>query len=133
MVVMFISCSDDASQEASAEASSSKNEVVKNPEMETDARGLTTQYYPNTKIVKAQGRLDEEGKRHGIWYGYDKSGFKASQSDYNHGLKNGVHIVYRPNGTIFYAGEYRNDKQVGVWNYYNEDGTLNQSQDFSSK
>lgn len=133
MVFLFLSCSDDSSQEASNEATSVNVVPTKQQEMETDARGITTQYYPNSKIIKAQGRLDEEGKRHGIWYGYDKNGFKASQSDYNHGLKNGVHIVYRPNGQIFYTGEYRNDKEIGIWNYYNEDGTLNQSKDFSAK
>ena len=38
--------------------------------------------------------------------------------------------VYFPNGKMRYEGQYANNKEIGVWKFYNEDGKLKEEKDF---
>lgn len=93
--------------------------------------GTFTQYYPGKKKIKFQGPQDAEGRRHGIWYFYDESGRQISMTDYKHGERNGVSLKKYPNGSVHYTGEYKDDKQVGVWRTYAPDGKLLDSTDYT--
>lgn len=79
---------------------------------------LFQSYYGSNDQLKTEGAMDNEGKRHGIWTSYFPDGKKQSITEYKHGLKDGYSIVYQSNGAIYYKGEYRNDKMVGTWDFY---------------
>lgn len=79
-----------------------------------------TEYYPGKKQVKIEGNFDDETKRHGIWKFYSEQGVTISITDYNHGLRTGVSMVYFSNGKLNYKGEYTDDKPSGIWKMYDE-------------
>jgi len=87
-------------------------------------KGIYKQYYPGKKNVKFEGRQDEAGERHGIWYFYSEKGMKISMTEFKHGKKNGVSLHRYPNGMVHYSGEYEDDLQVGLWKTYDTDGKL---------
>jgi antitoxin component YwqK of YwqJK toxin-antitoxin module len=92
--------------------------------------GVYTEYYPGKKNIKLQGGLNKENERHGRWVFYSEAKTELSVTHYNNGLKDGHSIVKYPNGTIFYYGEYRNDKKIGVWKTYDEKSKLVEEKDF---
>lgn len=79
---------------------------------------LFQSFYGSNNQLKMEGEYDENQKRHGIWTYYTIEGKKQSVTEYNHGLKDGYSIVYHPNGSLYYKGEYKNDHKVGVWDFY---------------
>jgi antitoxin component YwqK of YwqJK toxin-antitoxin module len=87
-------------------------------------------YYPGKKKIKIEGRLDKEQKRHGIWESYFENGVPNSTIYYVHGKKHGHVIVYHPNGTIYYVGEYEDDKPVGLWKFYNDKGEFEKEENY---
>lgn len=78
------------------------------------------EYYPGKKQVKMEGDFDADKNRHGIWRFYTEQGVTISITEYSHGLRNGVSMVYFANGRLNYQGEYLNDKPVGIWKIYDE-------------
>jgi antitoxin component YwqK of YwqJK toxin-antitoxin module len=42
--------------------------------------------------------------------------------DLKDGLKHGRYVEYYPNGEEKITGRFRNDKQVGTWRYYDQEG-----------
>ena len=90
------------------------------------------QTYPGSDQVKIEGPVDKVGKRHGVWKGYSEQGTLASMTEYKHGVKNGISIVYYPNGGVNYKGEYKNDKPTGIWKVYDrKTGKLINEKDYS--
>jgi len=81
-----------------------------------------TEYYPNSKKVKFHGEIDAQNRRDGKWVYYGENGQELSISFYSHGLKDGHTIVKYPNGSIRYVGDYKQDKRVGEWEFYDEKG-----------
>ena len=81
------------------------------------------EFYP-TGELKIHGDYDENEARQGLWISYYENGKKWSESNYSHGVKAGHSITFFPNGRVRYVGEYANDKQVGNWTFYDEDGKV---------
>ena len=78
------------------------------------------EYYPGKKQLKMDGNFDDDKKRHGIWRFYSEDGVTISITDYQHGIRSGVSMVYFANGKLNYKGEYLEDKPVGIWKMYDE-------------
>jgi len=90
-----------------------------------------TEYYPGKKVVKMEGSFDENNQRHGIWKWHTESGVTVSITEYMHGKRNGLSLVYFANGRLNYKGEYRDDKPIGIWKTYNEKtGKLSAEKDY---
>lgn len=120
---LLISCSEEGETVADVEAT--KKEEVKtvvNPNLpavdSTMANKMYKDYYPGTKQIKFEGFYDADVKRHGIWKMYSPEGNLSSMTEYIHGIREGVSIVYFPSGQVNYRGSYKNDKPVGVWKTY---------------
>ena len=89
------------------------------------------------------------GKKHGVWIGYCKNGslrFKGgyldgnrdgfhttnycptgqlnSESNYKNGKEHGLFVTWWENGQLMLRGNYKNGKKEGVWQDYDEDGTV---------
>lgn len=127
--LLLLACSNDS--EKVEKTDSKKTEVptdnkATNPDDLVEINGNTyTEYYDESKSqIKQTGDFDADQKRHGIWKYYHRNGVEASMTEYNHGEKNGISIVRRPNGTPYYHGEYKDDKKVGIWKTFDEEGKL---------
>nr|WP_299207656.1 hypothetical protein [uncultured Brumimicrobium sp.] len=96
-----------------------------------DDNGKYTEWYPGHKQVKITGRKDKEGKRTGIWKYYSEQGTELSITLYKQGLRDGHIIVKHPNGAIHYSGEYLNDEPIGEWKFYDEQGQLVETKNYS--
>ena len=68
--------------------------------------------------------------REGKWTFMAKNGTEMSICFYQNGKKEGHSIVKHPNGALSYVGEYHNDKQIGVWEFYDEKGKLKSKIDY---
>ena len=78
------------------------------------------EFYPGKKQLKIVGEFDNDKKRHGVWKFFTEQGVTISITDYDHGKRSGVSMVYFANGKLNYKGEYADDKPVGIWKMYDE-------------
>lgn len=121
------SCSTDApKEETMVEVVTETRDSI-----EVDANGNYKEWYPGFKQVKITGQQDADGKRNGVWKLYSEQGLELSITAYTNGMKNGISIVYHPNGVLHYRGEYINDEKTGVWKFYDTAGELVQKKDFT--
>lgn len=129
-------CTDSENKEKTESKEEEKTTTVverpENPEDLIEIKGnMYVEYYDAAKTkVKFEGNQDEEKKRHGRWVHYFQDGREASVTFYTHGIRNGFSSVRRPNGAMYYHGEYKDDKPVGIWKYYDEQGNLEREQDY---
>ncbi|NOQ73820.1 MAG: hypothetical protein GQ574_17565 [Crocinitomix sp.] len=88
------------------------------------------QEFHETGELKIEGNYDDNEARHGLWVSYYETGIKWSESHYTHGTRNGHSITFFPNGKVRYVGEYTDDKQVGHWVFYDEEGNIVKEEDY---
>lgn len=90
-------------------------------------------FYGSNDQLKMEGIYDDAGKKHGVWTYYFPDGRKQSVTEYKNGLKDGYSVVYHANGSIYYSGEYREDKMVGIWDFYDtETGKKSHTKDYGT-
>lgn len=123
IIVVLMGCSGSANDAGNPVDHSSSDSLTDKTEPVTSNDGKTIEYHPNGNI-KMEGRLNEKGQRDGLWISYYENGTKWSESYYVDGLRDGHNLSFFPNGRIRYVGEYKNDKKVGTWKFYNEDGSF---------
>ena len=128
----LLSCTDSNSETNGEKATSIENKAANSDLIELKG-DLYTEYYPGGKVVKFTGRLDEKGKRMGLWTSYLLNGKELSQSEYLHDVLHGIMIVKHPNGAIYYSGEFKNGAKIGSWTYRNEDGSINYVKDYDTE
>ena len=126
---MIWGCSDpsenDAQNKKNADSKSSTDtEKPVNPEDLIEIVGNKyTEYYDAAKTkIKFQGEQDENKQRHGKWTYYFENGKESNISFYKNGVLHGFMQVKRPNGALYYHGDFEEGKKVGVWKYYDERG-----------
>lgn len=121
---------ENATTEATSQTTAPKS-LEDNPLVEIKGNQYT-EYYDGKQQIKFKGFQDEEKRRHGVWYYYDEKGNELSMTEYRHGAKNGITMVKYPSGALYYTGEYKNDKQSGLWKTYNQDGSLENERDYGN-
>jgi antitoxin component YwqK of YwqJK toxin-antitoxin module len=125
---LFVSCSneDKASETEKKEQNNLATETL------TEFKdGVYTEYYPGKKEVKIRGYKNAQDKREGKWVYYSKNGEELSITYFKNGLREGHTIVKRPNGSLNYVGEYREDKMIGIWKFYDEKGNVKREKDYN--
>lgn len=85
-------------------------------------KGEKKEYHKNGKI--AQKENYENGVIEGLSVSYHENGKWKIKATYKSGHLEGTYIEYFKNGIIKVKGEYINDDKVGLFKYFNEDGTL---------
>lgn len=55
---------------------------------------ITATLYHDNGIISQQGSYDLEGKPHGVWSSFDKSGNLTSTGVYKNGVKTGTWYIY---------------------------------------
>lgn len=96
------------------------------------------EYYPNSYDVQYKGDY-KNGRKDGIWTEYKRKGKRTAliknKTEYSNNQKNGKWIQYYPvmgNNTVRSIGEYKNDKLVGSYKYFNKDSTLRFEYDYTN-
>lgn len=92
--------------------------------------GIYTEFYPGKKKIKITGAQDSNKIRDGKWVMLSETGKELSVTYFNKGSREGHSIVKYPNGTIHYVGEYKNNKMIGIWKFYDEKGNLKEEKDY---
>ena len=75
--------------------------------------------------TKDGGRMQGDvagGKRNGEWTSYFANGIVRSRATFVDGMRQGPTAVYHENGSLYYSGQYHNDKQVGEWLFFDAQG-----------
>ncbi|MBN4062538.1 MAG: hypothetical protein COA57_05925 [Flavobacteriales bacterium] len=90
---------------------------------EEKALAKETEYYENGQI-KIIGEYNSESQRTGQWHAYYEDAKPWSECEYRNGLKHGKNTVWFSNGHLRYEGKYENDKQAGIWKFWDENGAL---------
>lgn len=88
-----------------------------------------TRFYDDGK-KEVTGKFDPEGKKDGHWTYWYKDGKVWSECDFQSGKKSGMSTVYFDNGQKRYEGMYENDKQIGIWRFWDESGKLVQEKEY---
>ena len=55
------------------------------------------------------------------------------EANFAEGLEDGPYTVYRENGVPYYQGTYSKGQRVGIWEFYDEEGNLDNTVDYSAK
>lgn len=134
LLVLFVFFSCENGEKSKSHKDNQKTEQQnERPLKITDENGNIKEWYPGHKQLKMSGRKDKDGKRTGIWRYYSEQGVELSVTVYNHGVKDGHIIVKHPNGAVYYVGEYLKGEPIGVWEFYDENGNLTQTKDYSKE
>lgn len=103
-----------------------RNVWVKPP---SDFSGVWITYYVNGQksheIQYKDGSYSEE------FITYASDGSKSVVQHYDHNVAEGEDTGFYPSGHINYRGVYKAGAQIGKWIWYNEDGSIKSTMDYS--
>lgn len=115
ILFLFFACSD------------AKNKANEKPAQMSLMDTTTSHYkewYPGRRQIKMEGEVNELRRRQGLWTYFNEKGVVLGTTHYENGIREGFSVVKYPNGKMHYTGEYRNDKMMGTWKFYDEDGVV---------
>lgn len=87
------------------------------------------QFYSNF-TVRSTERLTNN-LRNGRVYFYFPNGHIQVEANFVDGVEEGTYIVYHDNGIPFYQGNYEHGKRTGIWEFYDKEGELTHTTDYS--
>lgn len=123
LIIMLVACQGADNPEVENNEGDTTTDTLDTIAPEATEVNKSVEYHPNGNI-KMEGKLNDNGRREGLWIAYYENGTKWSESYYVDGLRDGHNLSFYPNGRIRYIGEYKQDVKVGTWKFYNDDGTL---------
>jgi antitoxin component YwqK of YwqJK toxin-antitoxin module len=116
-------------------AAKKENDTIRRDEnadafIQTNKTGKDVVYFDGSKQVRYAGDLIK-GKRNGLWKAYYQNGVLWSEGEFKDGLGEGLSHIYYPSGKIKTMGFYSNDKPSGVWQFFDEKGTMTHEIDYT--
>ena len=81
-------------------------------------------------VRMAEGSLDTNGSKHGLWKYYYISGELMSQGEFEHGYRNNEWIYFYKNKDIQQKGKYINGVPNGLWTWWYENGKIHREEGF---
>lgn len=128
------SCGDGSKNDTTIETNSNKIETLQDV---SESGPSTTEIQPGAYLeyhesggIKIKGFHNNQLNREGLWISYYEDGTKWSESYYVDGKKDGHTVTFFPNGQVRYVGEYKNDKKIGTWIFYDETGKITNEEKF---
>ena len=79
-------------------------------------------YFDNRRPHEVRSYRD--GKLHGTWRTYDRSGQLLSEAEYRNGKKHGTWRIWDELGTQRYEMNYEDGRKTGIWRMWDEKGDL---------
>lgn len=136
-LIALAACGDQAADDNTVQSSNEQMQSAGNGASANDTltnKLVSTKDYQEFYIngaLKIEGDYDADKKRHGLWKSYYENGLKWSESFYSHGVKSGHSITFYPTGKVRYVGEYKDDRKIGRWQFYDEEGKLSSEENYS--
>ena len=87
------------------------------------------QFYSNY-TVRSTERLTNNARNGRVIF-YFPNGNIQVEANFVDGQEDGPYIVYHDNGIPFYQGNYEHGKRTGIWEFYDKEGNLNHTIDYS--
>ena len=87
------------------------------------------QFYSNY-TVRSTERLTNN-TRNGRVFFYFPNGQIQVEANFVDGEEEGPYTVYHDNGVPFYQGNYEHGKRTGIWEFYDSEGNLDHTTDYS--
>ena len=84
--------------------------------------GEWTRWYENGRI-RWRGNF-KNGKDEGTYEKYYSNGQLQQKGWYQNGFRENIQLMYHRNGQLSVKGYFKNNREIGRWEFYNEDGTL---------
>ena len=123
LTVSFISCTHETKIMVETYPDGSpKRECTYRGKEESREMIRETTWYPKRKL-QMTGEY-KANQRDGKWIYYYENGNIWSEGFFKEGKSDGKRITHYENGKIFYEGFYKADRRVGIWKFYDENGTL---------
>ena len=88
------------------------------------------EFYDNGNL-KIEGYYNENGEKTGKWVSYFENGKKNSEANFSKGISHGYSMVWYPNGSVRYFGDYNKGEKVRKWVFYDETGSMAKEKDYS--
>jgi hypothetical protein len=92
--------------------------------------GVWTTYYVNGQ--KGSVIDYRNGQYFGTFTSYHSNGFKGGVQHFDETGCNGEEIDYYPSGRISARGQYTHNRETGTWTWYNEDGSIQSTEDYTA-
>lgn len=89
------------------------------------------QFYSNY-TVRSTERLTE-GRRNGRVIFYYPNGNPQTEANFTNGVEEGDYTVYYESGIPYYRGTYTNGQRTGIWEFYDREGNLAETKDFTPR
>ena len=138
MGICLVACQASNDQSTAEEISKkAKCETVKTYEdgtiwMEncpTDSGKTYFEYYESGQ-VRMTGLSIEPDLRSGKWMSYFQDGTPWSEHHYVDGVKEGVYLVWWPNGERRIQGQFVKGQETGKWMFFDESGNVLKEETF---
>lgn len=81
---------------------------------------ITTEIYMRGKC---HVRFDQYANYHGVCEQWNEDG-ALQRDNWHHGIRNGLHAQYRPDGSVYYCVPFHNNEMHGVYTEYDGYGTV---------
>jgi antitoxin component YwqK of YwqJK toxin-antitoxin module len=137
--LLFVACNGSSnSQKENApvkryteEEKKLRKEELKKQRNEGFKEGPNELFYENGQM-RMKGEI-LQGEKHGLWISWRENGLKWSESTYNLGVLDGKTASFHENGLINYIGYYAQGEKTGTWEFYDKEGNLLKTEDYSKK
>ncbi len=85
---------------------------------------VNSKIYNNFGVIIAEGILDDEGRKKGVWKEFYLSGELRAKGNYQNNQKSGLWSYYYKNGGKEQSGNYMRGLADGLWTWYYISGNL---------
>jgi antitoxin component YwqK of YwqJK toxin-antitoxin module len=127
ITALMFSCKNEEKQ-AEVEQPQEDDYVVVQGEVKPGEMYHEITYYRSGSVKMEGNKIDD--KREGRWMSFFENGNPWSETHFQNGLKHGPTTVWFPHGIKYYEGQYENDRSVGTWKFFNEDGEFIKEENF---
>ncbi|MDD2313018.1 MAG: hypothetical protein PHT14_10795 [Petrimonas sp.] len=97
-----------------------RNREQLSDEINSDCKEIVEQTTnkPQSEIISNYNKIDNNGKKQGLWI--EENGNTRIERYYKGGVRSGVYKQFLA-GKLVILGEYTNDKESGIWYYYDKE------------
>jgi len=138
--LLFVACngssSDSKNENSSAKRYTEEEKKIRKEELKKQRNegfkeGPNELFYANGQM-RMKGEI-LQGEKHGLWISWRENGLKWSESTYNLGILDGKTASFHENGLVNYIGYYAHGEKTGIWEFYDKEGKLIKTEDYSKK